>query len=266
MEYFREMTESAAVDAGVTSVGYNFQAVSAMESAIVVGSWIAAGGCGPGLHYHTSDQVYFLIRGQMNVQLGTEVHNIGPSTFVHIPAGLAHRNWNDGSEQEFHFEMIIPRPGPIEPLFTPVENPSDAPLQSGGSITPLDREKFVTPEGFTGFALQDLLISPKAHIRVAEVSPGKSGPGMHIHEFDQYFYVLEGTLDVEVALQKRRVEAGMLVVLPAGVPHRQYNSGDTAERHIAINTPGPEAGRPWDYGVDFCANGHDLYGITAKKA
>ena len=88
---------------------------------------------------------------------------------------------------------------------------------------------------------------------------------MHIHEFDQYFYVLEGTLDVEVALQKRRVEAGMLVVLPAGVPHRQYNTGDTAERHIAINTPGPEAGRPWDYGVDFCANGHDLSWHHSEK-
>ena len=56
-------------------------------------------------------------------------------------------------------------------------------------------------------------------------------------------------MTVELALQKQNVRPNMLVVIPAGVPHRQYNDGSVVEKHIAINTPPPEPGKSWDYGT-----------------
>ena len=51
-----------------------------------------------------------------------------------------------------------------------------------------------------------------------------------------------------------------LVVVPAGVPHRQYNTGAVTEKHLSVLAPAPEAGKPWDRGVDFTANCDDITG------
>jgi mannose-6-phosphate isomerase-like protein (cupin superfamily) len=97
------------------------------------------------------------------------------------------------------------------------------------------------------------------------VGPGKGGPGTHIHEFDQYYFVLEGALTIEVALERYTVGSNTLVILPAGVPHRQYNDGDVVEKHLTLLAPPPEDGRPWDRGVSFEPNGEDLVGVTTAR-
>ncbi|KAJ0416230.1 hypothetical protein BJY00DRAFT_292080 [Aspergillus carlsbadensis] len=100
----------------------------------------------------------------------------------------------------------------------------------------------------------------------AEVKPKSGGPGMHVHEFDQYYFILEGEMTVEVALQKHIVRPNTLVVLPAGVPHRQYNQGESVEKHVVINTPAPEPGRYWDYGLTLTPTGQNHSGsLTAAS-
>ena len=99
-----------------------------------------------------------------------------------------------------------------------------------------------------------------AVVNYTEVNAGSAGPDTHIHEFDQYYLVLDGELSVEVALEKHVVSPRELMVVPAGVPHRQYNTGPVTEKHLSVLTPAPEAGKPWDRGVDFTANGDDLTG------
>ena len=42
-------------------------------------------------------------------------------------------------------------------------------------------------------------------VNYMEVDPGRAGPGTHVHEFDQYYLVVEGELTVEVALEKHVV-------------------------------------------------------------
>jgi quercetin dioxygenase-like cupin family protein len=97
-----------------------------------------------------------------------------------------------------------------------------------------------------------------------ELEPGSAGPNTHIHDFDQYYLVLEGELTVEVALQTHTVTPHTLVLLPAGVPHRQYNSSTTTtEKHLAVLAPPPQPGKPWDHGVDFRRNGDDIAGPQA---
>jgi len=71
---------------------------------------------------------------------------------------------------------------------------------------------------------------------------GGSASGMHFHEVDQHFYVLEGVLRIEVAGRTFDAGPGSLVHFPAGVPHKNWNEGDEPAVHLAINAPLPPDG------------------------
>lgn len=269
MDFIRPFDDTKAFDTGCR--GYRAQFLSNLESALFINSHIQEGGCGPSLHYHHVDQLYFLLDGHMTVQLGDHTHDVQPGTLVFIPAGLAHRNWNDGPGSETHFEMIIPAPSPGAPIAHLVDTADDVPAEWRTERS--GRLERVVPQSFReplpGFRVQLLADSgsgvDSAVIIYAEVEPGGAGPGTHIHEFDQYYLVLEGELTIEVALQKHQVGPRTLVVLPAGVPHRQYNAGNAVERHLTINTPAPKSDGLWDIGVVFEADGHGHSGLTRPE-
>jgi mannose-6-phosphate isomerase-like protein (cupin superfamily) len=60
--------------------------------------------------------VYFVIDGTMNFQLGQKTVVVKPNTFVIIPAGTVHRQWNAGEGIERHLTMLLPAPQKGEPL------------------------------------------------------------------------------------------------------------------------------------------------------
>ena len=75
---------------------------------------------------------------------------------------------------------------------------------------------------------------------------GEGSPaGLHTHRVDQLFYILSGTMSLEIAGQSYVAGPGTLVVFPAGVPHRNWNGGSEATIHIAFNTPLPERDKPF---------------------
>ncbi len=71
---------------------------------------VPPGGQGPGLHMHRFDQIYYVYRGVMELELGFEHYSVGPNTLVTIPAGMPHRNWNAGAEPEYHLNLRVPEP------------------------------------------------------------------------------------------------------------------------------------------------------------
>jgi quercetin dioxygenase-like cupin family protein len=71
---------------------------------------------------------------------------------------------------------------------------------------------------------------------------GGSPEGLHTHDFDQIFYVLEGVMAIEVDGQKFEVQPGSLVVFPQDVPHRNWTATDAPTLHLAINAPAPALG------------------------
>ena len=237
---------------------------------MMMASHISDGGCGPGLHYHHSDQLYYLIRGNMTIQLGSEVDKIGPGTFVFIPAGLAHCNWNEGPGSETHLEMMIPAPMPGSQIVFLVDSPDRVPpgesTDRNGYVCQIDPQ--LCSEPMPGFRVHSLATPETGAtgtvVNYAELDPGGGGPGTHFHEYDFYILVLEGELTVEIALEKHRVSPETLVVLPAGVPHRQYNEGDVPEKHLEVLTPPPVKGQPWARGVIFSANDADQTGVTTS--
>lgn len=74
---------------------------------------------------------------------------------------------------------------------------------------------------------------------------GGSPAGMHTHVVDQIFYILEGTMNLEIEGKEYLAGPGSLVVFPAGVPHRNWNGGSEPTVHLAFNTPAPDPSVPF---------------------
>jgi mannose-6-phosphate isomerase-like protein (cupin superfamily) len=75
--------------------------------------------------------------------------------------------------------------------------------------------------------------------------PGGGSPrGLHTHEVDQHFYVLEGEMGIRIRDDEFVAGPGTLVYFPAGVPHQNWNVGTGVTVHLAINSPLPPADAP----------------------
>ena len=235
--------------------GYEFQVLFNGESCRVIASNVAPGATAPPHHVHPVDQLYYVVTGEMQLQLGAERFTAGADTLVYIPAGTPHHNWNEGSVDEYHFEVLAPGPPTDAPVMTPTDS-----TDAGGRpyfVKRLSENAF--DAALPGFSIQKLLQrtdgSEHMALYVGEVQPDGAGPDTHVHRFDQFYYVLSGTLSGEVGLESFTAAPHTLVVLPAGVPHRQHNAGGTPERHIALIAPEPQPGEDWDIGVSFAATG-----------
>ena len=77
-------------------------------------------------------------------------------------------------------------------------------------------------------------------VNCIKTPPGEGSPaGMHTHVVDQLFYILSGTMNLEIAGEPHTAGPGTLVVFPAGVAHRNWNGGDEPTVHLAFNSPLP---------------------------
>ncbi len=242
------------MDAGIP--GYRGQVLYAGESCYVIATKVPPGVHGPGRHTHTSDQIYVVLEGTTTIELGTDERQVGRFGSVFIPAGVPHHNRNDGDGDEVHIEIIAPG-GFLQPIASPTEStdPKGLPYYT----------RDLPPKSEDGQMSVSWLAnresgSTNASVYLTELAPGASGPPTHVHDFDQFYFVVEGALEVEVGLAKHTVGPNTLVVLPAGVPHRQRNaSADAIERHLAILAPEPPLPHapehPWDVAVTLETTG-----------
>jgi quercetin dioxygenase-like cupin family protein len=80
----------------------------------------AGGGSPAGMHTHAVDQIFYILSGTMGVQVEGKEYQAGPGTLVIFPAGVPHRNWNDGPEPTLHLAFNTPLPDPSVPFAKPV--------------------------------------------------------------------------------------------------------------------------------------------------
>lgn len=79
-------------------------------------------------------------------------------------------------------------------------------------------------------------------VRYQTMPPGASSAGgMHVHDWEQVFYVITGVMDFEVGGEKIKATPASLVAIPPGVPHKHWNSGEEGSVVLMINTPLPNA-------------------------
>lgn len=230
------------------------------ESCVLIATLIPPGIEGPARHRHpTSDQVYFVVEGEVTIELGQEVKTAGKNSVVYIPAGTPHHNWNPGDTTEVHLEVIAPQPSPAMPLAEFVDTKEGG--NGRGYVRTADEAILAGDPPYPGMDMTfEWLVSREigpehASIYLAEVRPNSRGPHLHVHDFDQFYFVLEGSMAVQIGAKEYEAGPNTLVVLPAGVPHRQWNPGSEPERHIAILAPEPAVADsdddPWDMPVKF---------------
>jgi mannose-6-phosphate isomerase-like protein (cupin superfamily) len=233
MGYIRVTDEKAFEETGFPE--YTVQMLAHPESATFINSRVGSGGHAADLHVHHADQIYYVIDGEMQLELGTERFSVAAESLVFIPAGLPHRNWNEGPHSEFHFEMIVPTARPGVSMLRLVDSAEHAHDQSLGYVTRADI-------GTSDVMTLQLLTKPSvgrsgAKVSVCAEPAGAPGVDLHTHPFDQFYYVLEGTLGVEIADSAHEVEDRTLVALPAGVSHRSWNSGASQVRYLVVEVP-----------------------------
>lgn len=68
------------------------------------------GGHGPALHFHDFDQVYFILKGALQVQVGHVVERAEAGSLVVLPRGVVHTNWNADDAEEIHLTLLVPEP------------------------------------------------------------------------------------------------------------------------------------------------------------
>jgi Cupin domain len=61
----------------------------------------------------------------------------------------------------------------------------------------------------------------------SRVPPGYHGPKLHTHSVDQIYFVVSGSMRVQVGTQVSTV----MVLIPAGTPHCNWNDGTEDEQH-----------------------------------
>ncbi|HTU84639.1 MAG TPA: cupin domain-containing protein [Solirubrobacteraceae bacterium] len=218
--------------------GYKGKFLYSGEDCHVVATLVPPGASGPPQHKHSGDQIYVIVSGTITIQLGGEERTAVAGETIFIPAGLPHHNWNDGESDEIHIEVIAPGVLPVQPLAVPADGDTDDRglpyfVKGAASDGP-------TPE-VAGITHKWLVTrednSEHATIYLTSVQAGTNGTQTRINAVHEFYYVTEGTLSTEIALERYDVTAGSLVSIPAGVPHRFWNEGQQSERHITILAP-----------------------------
>ena len=94
-----------------------------------------------------------------------------------------------------------------------------------------------TPHKVDARMLYDKDSAQAVHI---QLSPGESLKP-HITPVDVFFFVIEGTPDVLVGEEKRKVDVNSLVESPKDIVHCIYNNSDTVVRVLVVKAPKPAA-------------------------
>lgn len=76
-----------------------------------------------GLHTHFVDQVFYTLAGNMQVEIDGQQYAVGPGHLVVFPAGMPHRNWNEGPDATVHLAINTPFPSPGQAFATPYPVP-----------------------------------------------------------------------------------------------------------------------------------------------
>jgi len=210
-------------------------------------------------HVHECDQVYFVLNGQLDLELDGEEKTLESGAIAYIPAGTPHRDLYRHSGSVEYLDILVAPPARGLPLMTEV--PDEAPADGGRGFVRMasDVDTFSPVPGFRMGELVGREIGCTGlSLRYTEVAAGSPGMAWHFHDFDQLYFMLGGTLHSEVAHRQYDLQRRDLVILPAGVVHRNWNGGDTDEAHLTLLFPTPEPGVPADYFVRFDLTGEYL--------
>jgi quercetin dioxygenase-like cupin family protein len=200
------------------------------------------GTSGRGRHTHPCDQLFLILEGELHVELAGVPRRAVSGNAVFLPRDVPHWQWNAGQDDLFILEIILTPPGPDRELVVPFAGDPVVVGSGAAFIRDLDRDKDIE-EVRVGLRRQGVLGrddgSPHGSATIDELEPATAMPPWHIHDHDQFAFVLSGRLTADVAQHRYEVDRFGLLAIPAGVPHRVWNDDAGLERHLSLVTPAP---------------------------
>jgi mannose-6-phosphate isomerase-like protein (cupin superfamily) len=239
MPYTRRISAADAVDTGYPD--YQAVFVAGPESATVLAGFLGDGGHPP-LHIHDVDLFFVVLEGSTTVRLGHDSHQGRAGEVIYIPAGFPHGSDNQSGAAERHLEILIPGVRPGSPFLRPVQSADEVQLPA---TAPYVRSSSGPATETTGHETRWLLTDESAGARTARVTAvertGPEDPGTPAsRDNDRLVVVTEGELTAEIAARPATVPAQAVIVIPAGVPHRIWNSSPTPVRYLDTDVPAPD--------------------------
>ncbi len=83
-----------------------------------------------------------------------------------------------------------------------------------------------------------MLVKDEVEVVRIELAPGSSLP-VHRTPVEVFFYIIEGTGEIEVGDEREAVSAGNLVESPKDIPHGLHNTSDKPFVVLVVKTPKP---------------------------
>ena len=219
-----------------------------LQAEIVMYTRLAPGAGKRGLYTLPADHTYLVMRGKLNLQIGTDDFVLDQNSLALIHSAVPSQIWNAGTEQADVLEVIAPiASSDLVFLMQPakavkVENaaqyiylaPALGEMKKGVGHDGLNERVMASTDTGSMHILE----------RLDDVLPGSGGPPTHQHEEDQLYLVTAGTMTVEYKGAKMPAGPNTLVVLPRGVKHANTNTADVMESHITLLMPAQPGGGP----------------------
>lgn len=245
-KYFRRFEEIECPPDEFSSI-----CVGQFDSAVLMKSSCPPNHIGSSPHRHASNQYLFVAKGTLVVVIAGQEFPVGPSELIFIPAGYPHRNYNPTDEPEFHLEIISPNTTQMARRTEMTDEKTPEGLDIVRGLDPDGYEPTKTAGHTRQWLLNRASGGDFAAISMDRLAPGAGDEVHHIHPFDEFYFVTEGALDVDLAGELRRAIPHTLVCVPAGVAHRIANNDTAEEAHVCLVIPEPAPEVPAETRVDF---------------
>lgn len=205
-------------------------------------------GATPHFHEHHTD-AFFLLEGELEFTLGLETHLGRAGTAVVVPPGNVHAFTSTGRTRARFLNIHAPDSGFVDFLRARTRGEDsafdsvdvDGPQEPGNGTVLGPGEGTAYPVGSAISVFKATKESTSGSFSLAEVTiqAGTPGPPPHSHrELLDSFYVLEGTLTVQVGDEEVEAGPGTYACAPPGVVHTFANRSASTVRFLNLNTPG----------------------------
>jgi quercetin dioxygenase-like cupin family protein len=218
----------------------------------VVENTVPARWDGPPLHRHDFDEGFYVLDGELTLQLGADLFTAGPGAVAFAPGGVDHTLANLGDAPARY--VLLCTPAGFERYFARLaaegagEDPPSWALEPtlpvttvGGQIGARDDLSSARPIAPAGGGINVVVHGEENDGRIGlmdnRMPAGAQGPPLHHHDFDELFWVLEGELTFQLGEELATRAAGELAFAPRGVHHTFANRGDAPAHFLLACTP-----------------------------
>jgi mannose-6-phosphate isomerase-like protein (cupin superfamily) len=210
-------------------------------------------------HLHSFEESFYILEGNVIVQIGEQAYQLGPGNFGLISTGIPHSWRNIGEQPARWLEMQAPQPRPLgygrDTFLISGEAPSHgiAPALDSPVLGYFDESQLPRPggpsqmEGFnptTGVAIKMFVDRSFGAIHqslfLIQYQPGAK-IDFHDHTFEESYFIVSGQVHATADGETYDLGAGDVIWTSVGCVHSFANLGTEPVRWIETQAPLPPA-------------------------